>query len=62
NGFFYDLMPPFCIGYEAMGVGDYGTTEGPLSVPTERAEELAPSGGAGDRSSAAAGPGEGRTL
>ncbi|MFF1260307.1 MULTISPECIES: 3-carboxyethylcatechol 2,3-dioxygenase [unclassified Streptomyces] len=41
NGFFYDLMPPFCIGYEAMGVGDYGTTEGPLSVPTERAEELA---------------------
>ncbi|WP_329432945.1 3-carboxyethylcatechol 2,3-dioxygenase [Streptomyces sp. NBC_01280] len=41
NGFFYDLMPPFCIGYEAMGVGDYGTTEGPLSVPAERAEELA---------------------
>ncbi|MFD0856950.1 3-carboxyethylcatechol 2,3-dioxygenase, partial [Actinomadura adrarensis] len=41
NGFFYDLMPPFCIGYEAFGVGDYGTTEGPLSVPTDRAEELA---------------------
>jgi 2,3-dihydroxyphenylpropionate 1,2-dioxygenase len=41
NGFFYDLMPPFCIGYEALGVGDYGTAEGPLSVPTERAEELA---------------------
>lgn len=41
NGFFYDLMPPFCIGYEALGVGDYGTTEGPLDVPTEVAERLA---------------------
>ncbi|CAM3501161.1 3-carboxyethylcatechol 2,3-dioxygenase [Nocardioides dubius] len=41
NGFFYDLMPPFCIGYEALGVGDYGTTEGPLDVPTELAERLA---------------------
>ncbi|MEX0427267.1 3-carboxyethylcatechol 2,3-dioxygenase [Nocardioides sp. DS6] len=41
NGFFYDLMPPFCIGYQAEGVGDYNTAEGPLSVPTERAEELA---------------------
>ncbi|MER6981391.1 3-carboxyethylcatechol 2,3-dioxygenase [Streptomyces carpinensis] len=41
NGFFYDLMPPFCIGYEAVGVGDYGTAEGPLNVPAERAEELA---------------------
>ncbi|GAB3580833.1 3-carboxyethylcatechol 2,3-dioxygenase [Calidifontibacter terrae] len=41
NGFFYDLMPPFCIGYEALGVGDYGTTEGPLQVPTQRTEELA---------------------
>ncbi|MDH2412984.1 3-carboxyethylcatechol 2,3-dioxygenase [Nocardioides sp. CER19] len=41
NGFFYDLMPPFCIGYEALGVGDYGTAEGPLDVPTVRAEELA---------------------
>lgn len=41
NGFFHDLMPPFCIGYAAEGVGDYGTTEGPLSVPTETAEQLA---------------------
>jgi 2,3-dihydroxyphenylpropionate 1,2-dioxygenase len=41
NGFFYDLMPPFCIGYEARGVGDYGTTEGPLDVPTPTAEALA---------------------
>jgi 2,3-dihydroxyphenylpropionate 1,2-dioxygenase len=41
NGFFYDLMPPFCVGYEALGVGDYGTAAGPLNVPTGRAEELA---------------------
>jgi 2,3-dihydroxyphenylpropionate 1,2-dioxygenase len=33
NGFFYKLMPPFCIGTEAMGVGDYGTHKGPLDVP-----------------------------
>jgi 2,3-dihydroxyphenylpropionate 1,2-dioxygenase len=33
NGFFYKLMPPFCIGTEAQGVGDYGTHEGPLDVP-----------------------------
>lgn len=32
NGFFHDLMPPFCIGYAAVGVGDYGTTAGPLNV------------------------------
>ena len=41
NGFFYDLMPPFCIGYEALGVGDYDTAEGPLVVPTGLAERLA---------------------
>jgi 2,3-dihydroxyphenylpropionate 1,2-dioxygenase len=33
NGFFYRLMPPFCIGTEAQGVGDYGTHKGPLDVP-----------------------------
>ena len=33
NGFFYKLMPPFCIGTEAAGVGDYGTHKGPLDVP-----------------------------
>ncbi|MFH7340524.1 3-carboxyethylcatechol 2,3-dioxygenase [Streptomyces sp. KHY 26] len=41
NGFFHDLMPPFCIGYQALGVGDYGTAQGPLDVPAARAEELA---------------------
>jgi 2,3-dihydroxyphenylpropionate 1,2-dioxygenase len=33
NGFFYKLMPPFCIGTEAQGVGDYGTHKGPLDGP-----------------------------
>ena len=33
NGFFYKLMPPFCIGTEAQGVGDYGTHKGRLDVP-----------------------------
>jgi 2,3-dihydroxyphenylpropionate 1,2-dioxygenase len=33
NGFFYKLMPPFCIGTKAAGVGDYGTHKGPLDVP-----------------------------
>jgi 2,3-dihydroxyphenylpropionate 1,2-dioxygenase len=33
NGFFYKLMPPFCIGTEAQGIGDYGTYKGPLDVP-----------------------------
>jgi 2,3-dihydroxyphenylpropionate 1,2-dioxygenase len=41
NGFFYDLMPPFCIGYEALAVGDYGSQAGPLDVPSELAEALA---------------------
>jgi 2,3-dihydroxyphenylpropionate 1,2-dioxygenase len=33
NGFFYKLMPPFCIGTAAVGVGDYGTGKGELNVP-----------------------------
>jgi 2,3-dihydroxyphenylpropionate 1,2-dioxygenase len=33
NGFFYRTMPPFCIGIDAQGVGDYGTHKGPLDVP-----------------------------
>ncbi|WP_104044340.1 3-carboxyethylcatechol 2,3-dioxygenase [Arthrobacter sp. ZGTC412] len=41
NGFFYELMPPFCIGYEAVSVGDYGSEEGPLNVPTAIAKDLA---------------------
>ncbi|MFI6958541.1 3-carboxyethylcatechol 2,3-dioxygenase [Nocardia sp. NPDC050408] len=41
NGFFYDLMPPFCIGYRARGTGDYDSFAGELNVPTDVAEALA---------------------
>ena len=41
NGFFYRLMPPFCIGTAAQGVGDYGTQSGPLQVPQDIATECA---------------------
>ena len=41
NGFFYDLMPPYCVGYEALGVGDYDSQAGPLDVPTSISEDLA---------------------
>ena len=41
NGFFYKLMPPFCIGTAARGVGDYGTQAGPLEVATDIANECA---------------------
>lgn len=41
NGFFYKLLPPFCIGVEATSIGDYGTAAGKLDVPEERALDLA---------------------
>jgi 2,3-dihydroxyphenylpropionate 1,2-dioxygenase len=41
NGFFYRLMPPFCIGTSANGVGDYGTHAGPLDVPENLAADCA---------------------
>jgi 2,3-dihydroxyphenylpropionate 1,2-dioxygenase len=41
NGFFYKVMPPFCIGARANGVGDYGTHAGPLDVPEDLAAECA---------------------
>ncbi|MBV8966709.1 MAG: 3-carboxyethylcatechol 2,3-dioxygenase [Mycobacteriaceae bacterium] len=41
NGFFYRLMPPFCIGTNAAGVGDFGTQAGPLNVPENIATECA---------------------
>jgi 2,3-dihydroxyphenylpropionate 1,2-dioxygenase len=41
NGFFYKVMPSFCIGMSATGVGDYGTHAGPLNVPADLAAECA---------------------
>jgi 2,3-dihydroxyphenylpropionate 1,2-dioxygenase len=32
NGFFQDMMPPFCVGTKATACGDYDTAAGPLSV------------------------------
>lgn len=41
NGFFLRLMPPFCIGTAAHGVGDYGTHLGSLNVATDLATDCA---------------------
>jgi 2,3-dihydroxyphenylpropionate 1,2-dioxygenase len=41
NGFFYRLMPPFCIGTAANGVGDFGTQSGPLNVAEDLANDCA---------------------
>jgi 2,3-dihydroxyphenylpropionate 1,2-dioxygenase len=41
NGFFYDLMPPFCIGMQAEAIGDYGTLAGPIRIDRELAEACA---------------------
>ncbi|WP_417599813.1 3-carboxyethylcatechol 2,3-dioxygenase [Pararhodobacter oceanensis] len=40
NGFFYNLMPAFCVGAEAQSIGDYGSTAGPMAVPTDLAMDL----------------------
>jgi 2,3-dihydroxyphenylpropionate 1,2-dioxygenase len=39
NGFFYDVMPAFCIGVAGAGVGDYRSAAGPLRVPEALAEQ-----------------------
>lgn len=41
NGFFYDLMPPFCICLAARGIGDFDTQEGEFQVPQQLANGLA---------------------
>lgn len=41
NGFFYDVMPSFCIGMAAHAIGDFGTAAGSLQVPETLAEECA---------------------
>src|SRR3954452_12770539 len=41
NGFFYQLMPPYCIGYAAESIGDYGSQAGRLDVPEDIARGIA---------------------
>lgn len=41
NGFFYDVMPPFCVGIQAHAIGDFNTAKGRLNVPQDEAEALA---------------------
>lgn len=41
NGFFYDVMPSFCIGVAAEAVGDFGSAAGVISVPADLAEQCA---------------------
>ena len=40
NGFFYELMPMFCIGTAAQGTKDWHLEAGPLRVPRELALAL----------------------
>lgn len=40
NGFFYDLMPPFCVGVRAKGAGDWDYSSDPLNVPEALALDL----------------------
>lgn len=41
NGFFYDVMPPFCIGAAATAIGDFKSLAGTLPVPSDLARALA---------------------
>ena len=41
NGFFYDVMPSFCIGMAAEAIGDFDTAAGALNVPKALAEACA---------------------
>jgi len=41
NGFFYQMLPPFCIGLAGSSIGDYGTAAGKLDIPEDRASDLA---------------------
>jgi 2,3-dihydroxyphenylpropionate 1,2-dioxygenase len=41
NGFFYDVMPQFCIGVSATAIGDFNSAAGPLPVERDVALALA---------------------
>jgi 2,3-dihydroxyphenylpropionate 1,2-dioxygenase len=40
NGFFYSIMPPFCLGSSAISIGDFGSAAGELSVDADAARVL----------------------
>lgn len=40
NGFFYDLMPSFCLGIRAQAAGDWNYGPGPINVPEAKAIQL----------------------
>ncbi|WJR76885.1 3-carboxyethylcatechol 2,3-dioxygenase [Bradyrhizobium sp. NP1] len=41
NGFFYNLLPPFCVGVQGESIGDYGTAPGRLDIPEAAAMDCA---------------------
>lgn len=41
NGFFYSLLPSFCVGIEGTAIGDYGTVAGKLDIPESVAMDMA---------------------
>ncbi|BBH46107.1 3-carboxyethylcatechol 2,3-dioxygenase [Pseudomonas sp. KU43P] len=41
NGFFYDVMPAFCMGMGATAIGDFQSAAGPLDVPRDIAQACA---------------------
>ena len=41
NGFFYNLLPAFCVGIEGTAIGDYGTVAGKLDIPESVAMDCA---------------------
>ena len=41
NGFFYDIMPQFCIATAADALGDFGTLSGPINVASAAAGDCA---------------------
>lgn len=43
NGFFYNLLPCFCVGVQAESIGDYGTAPGELDIPQSAAIDCAAS-------------------
>ncbi|WJV52322.1 3-carboxyethylcatechol 2,3-dioxygenase [Prodigiosinella aquatilis] len=41
NGFFYDVMPPFCMAMAATSIGDFDSEPGELPVPVDIAQACA---------------------